>query len=175
MKNFLFILMSLILFSCGKSQEKAKISSSDSADIIMLDASNEYSPILDQTMNSLAQKDVASAVAPYADSIQFIHPSGAITKTKKELESALTSRINQFASLKYTGRVYITFDVRKPSQKNVMPGVYVTGWMWSTVKNAKGDSVMTPMTLTIHFNKDKKVDFGYSTYDLKGRSDLVAN
>ena len=176
MKNLLILASGLFLLSCGKSQETSSkaSSSNDTSAIVMLDASNEYTPVLDKAMNNLAQKNVAAAVASYADSIQFVHPSGAITKTKKELETTLTARISQFSSLSYTGRVYIAFDVKRSTQKNVNPGVYVTGWMWSTVKNAKGDSVMTPMTLTMHFNKDKKVDFAYSTYDLKGRSDLMA-
>ncbi len=176
MKKIILFVSVGLLFSCGKSQETASgmDSSNDTASIVMLGSSNDYIKVLDATMNSLAEKNVAGAVSAYTDSVQFIHPSGVITKTKSELETALTSRIKLFSSLSYTGRTYIAFDVRKPSQKNVNPGVYVTGWMWSTVKNAKGDSVVTPMTLTIHFNKENKVDFGYSTYDLKGRSDLLS-
>ncbi|MEY2792541.1 MAG: hypothetical protein RJA76_533 [Bacteroidota bacterium] len=173
MKKLAFIAFSALLFSCGNAKEKNN-SSNDSASIVMIDPGTEFTNVLDETMNNLAKKDVAAAISSYADSIQFVHPSGAITKTKQELESALSSRISQFSSLSYHDRVYIAFDVKKPRQKNVTPGVYVTGWMWSTVKNAKGDSVVSPMTLTIHFNKDKKVDFGYSTYDLKGRTDLMA-
>ena len=176
MKNLLILASVACLFSCGQKQEAASSTASEdsSAAIVMVENAKDYTDVLDNTMNNLAEKNVAEAVSAYSDSIQFIHPSGAVTHTKKELEDALSSRISVYSSLNYTSRTYIAFDVKKPSRPDVTPGVYVTGWMWSTVKNAKGDSVRTPMTLTLHFNKDKQVDFAYSTYDLKGRSDMMA-